>query len=89
MAEEPRQMDPTRRMLRVFGVKLTDYEERTAALLNADAVSEKELLRLAGEAVALTVDMNEQLRTVTAHVLETQARVLAEVRSAIQKAQSA
>ena len=31
--EEKRPMDLTRRLLRVFGVKVTEYEERTAALL--------------------------------------------------------
>src|SRR5204863_9156593 len=31
--EERRPLDPTRRLLRTFGVKVTDYDERMAALL--------------------------------------------------------
>ena len=42
MAEEPRTIDPTRRLLKTFGVKLTDYEERTAKLLDRASVSERE-----------------------------------------------
>jgi DNA replication initiation complex subunit (GINS family) len=83
--EEKRPMDPTRRLLRVFGVKVTDYEERTAALVEraAAATSRDEVLRLAAEAFDLTADLNARLRDVTAHVLDTQARVLTELRAAI------
>jgi hypothetical protein len=83
--EERRPMDPTRRLLRVFGVKVTDYEERTAALLEraAAATQHDEMLQLAAEAIDLTVDLNARLRDVTNHVLDTQARVLTELRAAI------
>jgi hypothetical protein len=69
----------------VFGVKVTDYEERTAALLaRAEAATERdELLQLMTEALELTADVNARLRDVTSHVLETQARVMTELRAAI------
>ena len=83
--EEKRPMDPTRRLLRVFGVKVTDYEERTEALLEraAAATQPGELLQLAAEAIDLTVDLNARLRDITNHVLDTQARVLTELHAAI------
>jgi hypothetical protein len=83
--EEKRPMDPTRRLLRVFGVKVTDYEERTAALLEraAAATERDEMLQLMTEAMELTADVNARLRDVTNHVLETQARVMTELRAAI------
>jgi hypothetical protein len=83
--EEKRPMDPTRRLLRVFGVKVTDYEERTAALLEraAAATERDDMLQLVTEAMELTADLNARLRDVTTHVLETQARVMTELRAAI------
>jgi hypothetical protein len=83
--EEKRPMDPTRRLLRVFGVKVTDYEERTAALLERAAAANRpdEMLQLAAEAIDLTADLNSRLRDITTHVLDTQARVLTELRATI------
>jgi hypothetical protein len=83
--EEKRPMDPTRRLLRVFGVKVTDYEERTAALLEraAAATERDELLQVMTEAMELTADLNTRLCDMTNHVLETQARVMTELRAAI------
>ena len=83
--EEKRPMDPTRRLLRVFGVTVTEYEERTAALLEraAAATERDEMLQLMTEAMGLTADANARLREVTNHVLETQARVMTELRAAI------
>jgi hypothetical protein len=71
--------------LRVFGVKVTDYEEKTATLLErAAAASEpEEQLQLAAEAIDLTVELNARLRDVTNHVLDSQARVLTELRTTI------
>ena len=40
------------------------------------------------DVVALTEDLNEQLREIVAHVLETQNRVLAEVKRAIENAET-
>jgi hypothetical protein len=91
MQEERRPLDPTRRLLRVFGVKVTDYEEKTAAILERAAAAPSdaaELLRLMMEAIDLTADMNARLREMTAHVLETEARVLSELKAAVDKAQA-
>ena len=84
--EEQRPMDPTRRLLRVFGVTVTNYEERTAALLEraAAATHSDERLQLVAEAIGLTVDLNARLRDITNHVLDTQARALTELRAAIE-----
>ena len=83
--DEKQPMDPTRRLLRVFGVTVTEYEERTAALLEraAAATERDELLQLMTEAMELTADVNARLREVTNHVLDTQARVMTELRAAI------
>jgi hypothetical protein len=87
--EEKRPLDPTRRLLRVFGVKVTDYEERTTALLeqarSAGPDQPQELLRLAAEVAELTADLNERLRDISTHVLETEARVLRELQAAVRR----
>jgi RNase adaptor protein for sRNA GlmZ degradation len=91
MHEERRPLDPTRKMLKIFGVKVTDYEERTAALLErATAVSPDhptEWMQLALEVIELTANMNAHLREMTGHVLDTEARVLSELRGAFERAQ--
>ena len=83
--EEKRPMDPTRRLLRVFGVTVTEYEERTAALLEraVAATDRDDLLQLMTEATEVTANLNARLRDVTNHVLDTQARVMTELRAAI------
>ncbi len=83
--EDKRPMDTTRRLLRVFGVKVTDYEERTTALLEraAAATERDDLLELMTEAIELTADVNARLRDVTNHVLDTQARVMTELRATL------
>src|SRR5438067_4359433 len=75
--EERRPLDPTRRMLRVFGVTVTDYEEKTGQIRAELATSPPtgELARLASEAVELTVDLNRQLREVMNHLLDAQTQV--------------
>jgi hypothetical protein len=89
MQEEKRPLDPTRRLLRVFGVKVTDYEERAARLLEEISATSgdrpDELLRLANEAIDLSADMNARLREMTAHVLDAQTRVLSEIKAALEK----
>ena len=87
--EEKRPLDPTRRLLRVFGVKVTAYEERTTAILeqarSAGPDQAQELLRLAAEVAELTADLNERLRDISTHVLETEARVLRELQAAVRR----
>lgn len=71
-------MDPTRKLLKVFGVKVTDYETKTDAILEryAAAADEAERTALLREAVELTADLGHWLREVNAHVLERQETVL-------------
>lgn len=73
--------DPTRKLLKVFGVKVTDYEAKTDELMAqareiTSDVARAELLR---EAVELTADLTHWLREVQTHVLERQERVLKEL----------
>ncbi len=76
--DEHAPMDPTRKLLKVFGVKVTDYEERTDAILarHAATTNEAERAALVREAIELTADLGHWLREVQAHVLERQESVL-------------
>jgi hypothetical protein len=71
-------MDPTRKLLKVFGVKVTDYEAKTAAILerHAAAATDDERAALVNEAIELTADLAHWLREVQAHVLGKQEEVL-------------
>ena len=74
-------MDPTRKLLKVFGVKVTDYEAKTDALLERSAGAAGEArLAILEEALELTADLDHWLREVSAHVLERQERVLTRLR---------
>lgn len=79
--EERAPMDPTRKLLKVFGVKVTDYEARTAALLErfsgAQGAERETILR---EVIELTADLDHWLREIIGHVLEHQERVLSKLR---------
>ena len=90
MQEEPRQQDPTRKLLRVFGVTVTNYEERMGRLLERTSpdLPPAELLALTLEAIDLTSDLGDRLREMTAHVMEAQSTLLGELRAAVQKAQA-
>ena len=89
MSQETRVFDETRRLLKVFGVKMTDYEEKTAALLDGigDGIPQDEVLRRTAEALALTEDLNVHLGHITSHVRASENRVLARVREALQRPQ--
>jgi hypothetical protein len=78
MEEERREPDPTRKLLKIFGVKVTDYEERTRGLLQRaqQAHTGDERAALLAETLELTADLNKWLREITNHVLETESRVL-------------
>ena len=79
--EERRPMDPTRKLLKVFGVKVTDYEEKTDGLLGRWAgASTEERAAIQSEALELSADLAHWLREVSAHVLERQERVLSGLR---------
>ncbi len=74
-------MDPTRKLLKVFGVKVTDYEEKSAALLerHAGAATDDERAAVVAEAVELTADLMHWLREVESHVLRQQEEVLSKL----------
>lgn len=76
MDEERRPMDPTRKLLKVFGVKVTDYEAKTQVLLERAERDRAELGGALTEAVELTADLDHWLAEVTAHVLARQRDVL-------------
>lgn len=70
-------IDPTRKLLKVFGVKVTDYESKSDALLERwSGANAAERAAIQAEALELSADLAHWLREVTAHVLERQERVL-------------
>ncbi|MCM8747866.1 hypothetical protein NET02_01755 [Thermomicrobiaceae bacterium CFH 74404] len=86
MSEERQPLDPTRRLLRVFGVSVTNYEERTARLLERAAdpsVTLEELADVVAQALQLTVDLDQRLRDITGHVLECQMDTLSRLQEII------
>ncbi|HET8568930.1 MAG TPA: hypothetical protein VFM93_08095 [Candidatus Limnocylindria bacterium] len=75
--DERSPMDPTRKLLKVFGVKVTDYEARTDELMRRFASAPaSERPAIVAEAVELTADLDHWLREITSHVLERQEQVL-------------
>lgn len=86
MEERERQpMDPTRKLLKVFGVKVTDYEARTQKLLERAAAkpSAEEAGQILAEAAELSADLDRWLKEIQAHVLERQMTVLSELAKAV------
>jgi len=74
-------MDPTRKLLKVFGVKVTDYEAKTDELLARwPSAAERDRAAIQAEALELSADLAHWLREVSAHVLERQERVLSSLR---------
>ena len=74
-------MDPTRKLLKVFGVKVTDYEAKTDDLLAGWAGAQvAERAAIQAVALELSADLAHWLREITAHVLERQERVLSSLR---------
>jgi len=74
-------MDPTRKLLKVFGVKVTDYEAKTDELLARwTSATAAERAAIQAEALELSADLAHWLREISAHVLERQERVLSSLR---------
>jgi hypothetical protein len=74
-------LDPTRKLLKVFGVKVTDYESKTDELLARwAAATESERAVIQAEALELSADLAHWLREISSHVLERQERVLTALR---------
>lgn len=75
-------MDATRKLLKVFGVKVTDYEAKTDDLLARwSAAPAAERAAIQAEVLELSADLAHWLREVQSHVLERQERVLGALRS--------
>ena len=74
-------MDPTRKLLKVFGVKVTDYEAKSDALLARwPGANAAERATIQAEGLELSADLAHWLREVTTHVLERQERLLTALR---------
>ena len=74
-------MDPTRKLLKVFGVKVTDYEAKTDELLARwPTAGEHDRAAIQAEALELSADLAHWLREISTHVLERQERVLSALR---------
>jgi hypothetical protein len=87
MSDATHPLDPTRRQLRIFGVSVTNYEERTAALLQKAAAAgmPEERLQAARDVAAMTADLNGVLREMASYVLEVQSRVLTDLAAILQE----
>lgn len=71
--------DATRRRLKVFGITVTEYEERTRALIERrrqGALSTDQEEDLRREAAQLTADLHKALREITNHVYQLQSDAL-------------
>ncbi len=79
MDETRTPVDPTRKLLKMFGVKVTDYEERTRSLLDRHAAAGRsagDRQAILQEAAELSADLNHWLREMTNHVLQLQSDFL-------------
>lgn len=79
---EQRPGETTRIVLRSFGVMVTTFEEKMAALLEQatkDSLSPEEALQLLSEALALVARLTHRLREVNELVLSGQERSLSEL----------
>ena len=75
-------IDPTRKLLKVFGVKVTDYEAKTADLIaRYTSASAEERAAIAAEIAELTADLDHWLREINAHVLKRQEEVLGRIKA--------
>ena len=72
--------DLTRKMLKVFGVAVTDFEDASRRIQEqAKAGSEADLLRLAGEALAASAEVSRHWLEVSRHLFEEQSRLHADL----------
>jgi hypothetical protein len=72
--------DATRKMLRVFGVAVTDFEDVSRRLQEqAAAGAAQDLLALAREALAASAEMNRRWFEMSRLIFEEQARLHAAV----------
>jgi hypothetical protein len=73
--------DPTRMLLKAFGVTVTEYQARARQLLTRQkaASTRADEERLQREAAELSADLNRALREITNHVLQLQSDFLMEL----------
>ena len=72
--------DATRKLLRVFGVAVTDFEDASRRLQDqTKGGAEQDLLGLARETIAASAEVNRRWLEVCRYLFEEQARLHAEV----------
>ena len=72
--------DATRKLLKVFGVAVTDFEDASVRLRQrAQSAPPADLLALAGETIAASAEVNRRWLEVSRCIFEEQARLHAEV----------
>ncbi len=81
MSTQPVEADVIRKLLKAFGVTVTDYQARTRQLLErrAGARTAADQERIRREAAELSADLNRALRDITNHVLKLQSDFLMEL----------
>lgn len=81
MTSDRLEPDTTRKLLKIFGIAVTDYQERTRQLLQrrAAARSAEDVERVLREAAEVSADLNRRLQEVTNHVLQLQSDFLMEL----------
>ncbi|TMD05895.1 MAG: hypothetical protein E6J01_09070 [Chloroflexi bacterium] len=81
MSTERLEPDETRKLLKGFGVMVTEYQASTRRLLErraaADTAEAEETIRR--EAAELSAELNRALRDITNHVLQLQSDFLMEL----------
>lgn len=75
--------DETRRLLKVFGVSVTDFEEESAKLLDRirslQGRPPAEIVPALRDAIELLLDVNSKWHATTNHLFERQRRFLEQV----------
>ena len=72
--------DSTRKLLRVFGVAMTEFEDASVQLRErAKTAAPQDLLALAGDTLAAAAEVHRRWLEVTRSIFEEQARLHAEV----------
>jgi hypothetical protein len=80
---DEKKRDETRRMLKIFGIAVTDFEEESKELLSRvqslEAGASDELVGTLRDLLELISETNEKWQTATEYLFGLQRRVLADV----------
>ncbi len=80
---DEKKRDETRRMLKIFGIAVTDFEEESKELLSRvqslEAGASEELVGTLRDLLELISETNEKWQTATEYLFGLQRRVLADV----------